>query len=313
MISENTKNILERIKTGELDCNNQELFFSILLKGLMLRLDDDISIRNNPVPHMVIHTGSDIMYLERKGQNNGIEPYSVSNEDYIYQIVPRCVVTPGSIDLVPDQLTNPYVNGQFQVEDEDGIYTLRSEFRRMPIKLAVELKYLTDTFRDMLELTQQIITKLSFIRTFEITYMGQRIQCSYRIPDSFASGEHLTELDGKTQDDKCHTMSISLEVETCFPVFSPRTVLSIEQCISNINPVIQTIYSVALDIRHDKPVHNLPPSVDINKAIELSNSKLTDAELQYKHKENSRAHGITIVNFGGNETIESNFKTRNNS
>ena len=312
MISETTKNIIEQIRKGELDCNNRELFFSTLIKGLMLKLDDDISIRNRPVPHVTVHTGSDALYLERKGYNQSIEPYTISNEDYIYQIVPRCNVNLGGIDLVPDQLTNPYSLGQFQLEDENGIYTLKGEFRRMPVKLGVELKYMTDSYRDMLELIQQIITKLTFIRTFNITYMGQVIPCSYKIPESF-SGEHLTELDGKTQDDKLHTMQISLEVETCFPVYSPKTVMSIEQCISNITPVLVTPYSIAYDIRMGYPITSIPSYINMDEVEKLTKGSLSNDELKYLDKEDSKKHGITIKSHNSYEVVESNFKTRNNS
>ena len=223
--------MIEKIRRGEIDINNQELFFSILIKGLLLKLQEDISIRAIPVPHFIVHTGSDALYLEHKGQDMSIEPLRLSNEQNIYTTVPRCIVTPGSIDLVPDQLTNPYTLGQLQYDSGENIYNLKGEFRRMPIKLNVELKYFTDSFRDMLELTQQIITKLSFIRTYVITYMGQAIKCSYRIPDTFDE-EHLTELDGMTQDEKLHTMQISIEIETNLPVYSHRTIMLTDNIIS---------------------------------------------------------------------------------
>ena len=150
----NINAIVEKIRKREIDINNQELFFSALIKGLILKLNEDITIRDIPVPHMITHTGSDALYLEQKGQNNAIEPLSISNEDYIYTISPRCIVTPGGIDLIPDQLTNPYSIGQIQYEDDESIYQLKGEFRRFPIKLGVELKYFTDSYRDMLELVQ---------------------------------------------------------------------------------------------------------------------------------------------------------------
>lgn len=220
---EEKKNIIEKIREGEIDINNQELFFSSLIKGLLLELNKDITIRTISVPHIIVHTGSDAMYLENKGQDFSIEPYSVSNESYTYSIIPRCVVKPGGIDLVPDQLTNPYSLGKLQYES-DQVYDLVAEFRRMPVKLSVDLKYFVGSYRDLLELTQQILTKLSFIRTYEITYMGQTIGCSYKIPESF-SGEYLTDLDGKTQDDKNHSLSLSIEIETNLPVYSPKTIM----------------------------------------------------------------------------------------
>ena len=222
--------LIEEIRLGKIDINNQELFFSILIKGLMVKLNEEISIRGIKVPHLICHTGSEALYLEKKGYNQSIEPYNVSNEDYIYSTIPKCIVTPGGIDLIPDQLTNPYSVGRLQYENEEMIYTLSGEFRRFPIKLNIDLKYYTDTYRDMLELVQQILTKLAFIKTFNITYLGQMIQCSYKIPESLHE-EHLTDLDGTTQDDKSHTLSISLEVETNIPVFSLPTITSLDHLI----------------------------------------------------------------------------------
>jgi hypothetical protein len=224
--------IVEKIRTGEIDINNQELFFSTLIKGLILKLNQDISIRDIPVPHIIVHTGSDALYLEHKGYNQNIESSSISNEDYIYSIIPRCVVNPGGIDLVADQLTNPYSLGQIQYDSGDNLYNLCGEFRRLPLKLSVELKYYTDSYRDLLELVQQTLTNLAFIRTYNITYMGQQITCSYKIPESF-SDEHLTELDGKTQDDKYHTLPLSIEIETNLPVFEKRTIMSADKYIGN--------------------------------------------------------------------------------
>lgn len=221
---EDIKLIVEKIRKGELDVNNQELFFSALIKGLMVRLQDDIAIRNIPVPHIMVHTGSDEMYLANKGYDASREPFEITNENYTYMISPRCIVTPGGIDVITDQLTNPYTLGHLQFATDETVCELVGEFRRLPIKLGVELKYFVDTYRDLLELTQQVLTKLSFIRTFTITYMGQAIKCSYRIPESF-SGEHLTDLDGSTTDDKSKSLSLSIEVESNLPVYSPRTIM----------------------------------------------------------------------------------------
>ena len=222
--------IVENIRKGVIDINNQELFFSTLIKGALRKLEEDIKIRNISVPHMIVHTGSDAFYLERKGQDMSKEPYSISNEDYIYSIIPRCIANPGSIDILTDQLTNPYSMGHLQYDSGDQLYEMVAEFRRMPIKLGLELKYETDSYRDMLELIQQIISKLMFIRTYDITYMGQTIKCSYRLPENF-SDEHLMDIDGKTQDNKTHSLTISIEIETNLPVYEPRTIMSANQFI----------------------------------------------------------------------------------
>lgn len=225
-------NIIENIRKGVIDINNQELFFLALVKGLMLSLNSEISIRGIKVPHIIMHMGSDALYLSHKDQDMSIEPFEVSNENYIYSITPRCNISLGGIELLPDQLTSPYARGMFQYDSGDSIYNLSGEFRRMPIKIGVDLNYFTDSYRDLLELIQQIITKLTFIKTYHISYMGQSIICSYKIPEAF-SGEHLTELDGSTTDERAHKLPLSLEVETHIPVFSLPTIISGDKYISD--------------------------------------------------------------------------------
>jgi hypothetical protein len=224
--------IAEDIRTGKIDINNQELFFSYLIKGLLLELNRDISIRNIPVPHFIVHTGSAALYLENKGQDFSKEPLEVSNENYIYQTIPNCIVSPGGISIDSNQLTNPYSSGQLQYEG-DQIYSFTGEFRRLPVKVNVELKYKTDSFRDSLELVQQILTKLLFIRTYSITYMGQAIQCSYRLPEDFNS-EYLADISGDTTDSNCKTLSISIEVESSLPVYYSRTIMPSDKYIAGI-------------------------------------------------------------------------------
>lgn len=220
----NINNIIDKIRQGALDVNVQELFISILIKGLLYNLNNDIKIRNIPVPHFILHTGDDRMWLETKGYNASIEPITISNENSVYSIIPKCIVTPNSIDLDTNQLTSPYSIGSFQYACNDDIYTMHGEFRRIPLKLNIDLKYYTDSYTDMLELVQYIISNLSFIRTFDIMYMGQKIKCSYKIPDNFGS-EHTMELDGSITDNREHNLNLSIEVESNIPIFNNKTVM----------------------------------------------------------------------------------------
>lgn len=221
----NISDIVEKIRTGVLDVNVQELFFSKLIKGLIYNLNNDIKIRGIAVPHIIMHMGDDKMWMETKGYNNSIEPLKISNENYVYQIVPRCNVTPSNIDLDSSQLSNPYTIGSLQYEDDNGVYTLYGEFRRMPVKMAIELKYSVESYTDLLELIQYIISNLSFIRTYDIMYLGQKIKCSYKIPESF-SDEHAMEIDGALTDDRDHKLNLSLEIESNVPVFNNKTIMS---------------------------------------------------------------------------------------
>lgn len=220
--------VANKIRNGALDINVQELFFSILIKGLLYKLNNEIKIRDIYVPHFIMHTGDDRMWIETKGYDASIEPLKISNEQTVYSIIPKCIVNPSSIDLDAAQLTSPYSIGslQYSVNNDEniGLYTLSGEFRRMPVKIGVELKYYTDSYTDMLELIQSVISNLSFIRTFDILYLGQKIKCSYKIPDSFGE-EHTMDIDGTIQDNKNHSLALSIEVETSMPVFNNKTIM----------------------------------------------------------------------------------------
>lgn len=222
-----SKEIVYAMRKGEIDCNNQQLFFATLLKGLMVDLKTFMRIRGIPVPHEIINTGDDTMWILEKDYMRSKEPYENTNEQYVYNIVPRCVVTLGSIDMVPDQLTNPYARGVFQYDDGEQLLTLNAEVRRMPVKCSVTLKYILDSFTDALEMLQHACTKLAFIRKFNIVYLGQTIGCTYKIPESFED-QHLAELQGDTRDDRNRTIELQLELESNIPVYSPQTVTEIK-------------------------------------------------------------------------------------
>lgn len=224
MITDNSSYIVDNIRGGALDINVQELFFSAIIKGLLYNLNKDIKIRNERVPHFILHTGDDRMWLETKGYDASIEPLKISNENSVYSIIPKCIVNPAGIDLDSAQLTSPYSLGSLQYESEDGVFMLNGEFRRVPIKMTFELKYYVDSYTDMLELIQYVITNLAFIRTYEIIYMGQNIKCSYKIPESF-SDEHTLDIDGSLSDNREHSLNLSIEVETNMPVFNNRTIM----------------------------------------------------------------------------------------
>jgi hypothetical protein len=216
-----------KIVKGEIDVNNQELFMSTLFKALLHNLNHQMMLRDKNIPHFILNTGDDIMWLENKGQDNSKEPYQVSNEDYIYNSVPRCMVNLGGIEVLEDQITSPYSRGEFEISDDDILQSFSAEFRRMPLKFSVTLKYYLDSFTDVLSVTQYIITKLLFIRTFKFDYLGQIIEASYKVPTSFDNEKNIT-FDGGTTEQKLRTIELTLDVETNMPVYDERTTINCE-------------------------------------------------------------------------------------
>lgn len=222
-----------KLRTGEIDANDQQNFVSILLKGLIFNLNRDIMVRGIKIPHYIVNTGDDIMYLEVKGQDHSIEPQEVSNENFVYNIIPRCTIQPAGINILTDQLTSPYTRGTFTFEYDDTLYNFNAEFRRLPIKVDVSLNYLFDNFTDALQATQQILTKHAFINNFTIEYLGQVILATYKIPDDYST-ECQVEFDGLSQDEKTRKLNFELEVETNLPIIYPDTIIPNDAYIKNM-------------------------------------------------------------------------------
>ncbi len=224
--------IIEDIRNGILDCNDQESFVSILIKGLLINLNKDIKIRDIPVPHITMNLGDDLFFLKRKGYDASKEPLENTNENYIYNTIPRCMVNVGGIDALPDQLSSPYSRGKFVFENNNEIHTISAEFRRMPMKILFDLKYYTDSYTDMLNLIQQILSKMMFIRTFNITYLGQVIKCSYNVAGSFQD-EHTLEFSGDMSEAVQKNMQLSIEVETNMPIINNKSAMDASVVITN--------------------------------------------------------------------------------
>ena len=103
------KELWNKLKGREIDINNQQLFFSIVAKGFIYKLNENLKLRGMSIPHYILNTGDDIMYLEVKGQDNSVEPINISNENFVYSQIPRCLVQPTGINVQMEQLTNPWI------------------------------------------------------------------------------------------------------------------------------------------------------------------------------------------------------------
>lgn len=225
-------NFIDNIKQNVIDVNTLEPFFGILTKGFLYTLNNTLTLRGHPIPHFILNTGDDILYLETKGHNMSLEPNEVSNEDFIYNSIPRCIVQPGSVSILGDQLSSPST-GIFQVENEGQLIGITSDFKRFPIKMNHTLKYYFDSYSDALIVTQQIISREAFINNFEISYLGQRIFCSYMLPDNEDIQKNI-EFDGLTVDSKMRTIEFDIEIESNYPVLFPETIIPADGYIKNV-------------------------------------------------------------------------------
>mgnify|MGYP000867012485 CR=1 FL=1 len=220
-----------------LDLNSQENYFNKLISAFLVDISSIMSLRGSiSIPHFIPNTGDDTIYLMDRGYNGSLEPCEITNQANVYyQRNPRCVCQVGGINLLNDQLTSPFVRGIGTIEDEDDegnpeVTTYSAQFRRYPVQVSIDCKYVVPTFNDVLWLTQHIITSAATIRTFKFVYLGQVLSASYRLPDAY-QGEFPIEIDGTSQEDRNKTVSISLEIESNLPVYDNDTVVKTDKVI----------------------------------------------------------------------------------
>jgi hypothetical protein len=212
--------IIKQINQGVIDLNEKQSFFSTVIKGFMFKMNNTLKLRDKYIPHIILNTGDDIMYLEVKGYDYD-EP--VSNEDYIYNIMPRCMVQVDDINVQVDQLSS-YSRGEFVIEHDDDLFGVIADFRRVPLKINMNLKYYFDSFTDAINVAQQVLSKCAFVNNFEVSYLGQNIISSFELPEG-ETIEKMIEFDGLTMESKNKTMSFSLEILTNYPVILNGTVV----------------------------------------------------------------------------------------
>lgn len=212
--------IIKQINQGVIDLNEKQSFFSTVIKGFMFKLNNTLKLRDKYIPHIILNTGDDIMYLEVKGYDYD-EP--ASNEDYIYNIIPRCMVQVDDINVQVDQLSS-YSRGEFVIEHDDDLFGVIADFRRVPLKINMNLKYYFDSFTDAINVAQQVLSKCAFVNNFEVSYLGQNIVSSFELPEG-ETIEKMIEFDGLTMDSKNKTMSFGLEILTNYPVILNGTVV----------------------------------------------------------------------------------------
>ena len=214
-----SKEIRKKLITGEIDPNNTDLFFGDVIKATISFLNNNIKLRDKRIPHYIMNTGDEVMYRELMGYE--YSKTEVTDEDFIYNEVPRCIVSVSEMQTVPDQLTQPYVRGVFDVEYDDNVYEFSAEIKRMPIHMTVSLKYYVDSFTDSLALSQYLITNLSYIRTFRFIYMGNEISASITFSDSHSVEKPETlQFDSES---RYKTVGIDLQLDTNLPIFDVRT------------------------------------------------------------------------------------------
>ena len=215
--------------------DRDERYFAVLLKGALSWLTDNIVLYNKPVNHFIYTTGSSYLYVESNGYTFSMN--ETSGEDYMYMKMPRCVIEIGDINIPTEELSAPFVRGQYERRDGNEIKGYNAQMRRLPVEISLAAKYVLSNFNESIILVQELIDKVSWQQYFNIVYLGQIIQCSLEIDNNYQI--QLNKVDMTAPDTNQKTIEIQFKLCSNYPSIDERTEVEnskiIGQIVTNTN------------------------------------------------------------------------------
>jgi len=215
-----------------------ERFFAIIYKGLIRWLNTHILMYDKPIKHFIYHTGSTYMYMENNGYEFSLS--EITGEDTMYMQLPRCIIEMGNITIEAGDLSNPYVRGTYErMNDNKEISGYNAEIKRLPIQIAVTLRYFCGTFNESIILLEELINNFIFTQYFNVTYLGNILQCSIEYPGDYAIG--LNTVDMASPEPNQKIIEIQLTISTNYPAIDERTEQLNNKIISSFNSNINIV------------------------------------------------------------------------
>ena len=209
--------------------NRDERFFSVVMKGLIGWLTNNIVLYNKPIKHFIQNTGSSYMYVETNGYFYSWN--ETSGEDYMYMQMPRCLIEFAGITIPTEELTSAYQRGSYERRDGDVIRGFNAQIRRIPLEIDINLKYVLSNFNESIILAEEIISKIVFQRYFKIAFLGQIITCSIEIPTNFNIEINRIDMTEATTNQK--NIQLSVKVCTNYPSIDEITEIPTDKVIAS--------------------------------------------------------------------------------
>ena len=256
--------------------NRDERFFSIVIKGLISYLNRNIVLYDESINHFIFNTGSSYLYVESNGYEYSME--ETSGEDTMYMKLPRCILELSDISIPTEELTSPFSRGYYERQNGNAIMGYNAEIRRLPIELTVNAKYYLSNFNESIVLLQELIDKMIFQNYFNITYLGNIIQCSIEFPGSMTP--QLNKIDMTSPEPNQRNITLDFKICTSYPIINERTEIGTDKVIEVFKVNVDPDYHESDDVNNDgyNPSYDDPNiiyndnnicGVDFNNTINL--------------------------------------------
>ena len=209
--------------------NRDERFFAIIIKGLISWLNRNIILYNKSINHFIFNTGSSYLYVESNGYEYSLN--ETSGEDTMYMELPRCILELNSINIPTEELSAPYSRGFYERRSGNMMNGYNAEIQRLPIELTINAKYYLSNFNETIILLQELLDKLVFQKYFNVTYLGQEIQCSIEFPTDV--NPEINKIDMSSPEPNQKNISLDFRIVTNYPIINEKTEIPTDKVIAS--------------------------------------------------------------------------------
>ena len=142
-----------------------------------------------------------------------------------------------------------------------------AEIRRLPIELDLNLKYYLSNFNETIILLQELIDKIIFQKYYNISYLGQVIQCSIEFPGN--TTPELNKIDMTSPEPNKRNITLSIKICTNYPIINERTEIPTDKVI--------VAYGMNMDLyNHDYSSDRIEKGSIMNNKIDNFNEFIED-------------------------------------
>ncbi len=283
--------------------DRDERYFAVLLKGALSWLTDNIVLYNKPVNHFIYTTGSSYLYVESNGYTFSMN--ETSGEDYMYMKMPRCVIEIGDINIPTEELSAPFVRGQYERRDGNEIKGYNAQMRRLPVEISLGAKYVLSNFNESIILVQELIDKVSWQQYFNIVYLGQIIQCSLEIDNNYQI--QLNKVDMTAPDTNQKTIEIQFKLCSNYPSIDERTEVENSKIIGQIVTNTNVFQNGDINNSYDKETNiDLDSITTEGNLINLINN-VNQYTIDHTGSNDKDSSASNILAYTGNSLIKTKF------
>jgi len=208
--------------------NVDNIFNRSVIGGLLYLLNHSITYEqvwdDNVVERVTVPFAYNFAHAkdQRFAQDNytffGRECFSDKLIDGKFDMLPRFAVTYSGSSIDSGNITNRFVKGKYQKEEDGKVETYVAYLYSIPLTMTFDIEGWIDNYETAFKIEQELRNKFYKNQTFNVLYKGIKIGCCAGFPESITEGDKTVSYSFE-QEGNIVKMSFSIAVECYQPCF----------------------------------------------------------------------------------------------